>query len=794
MSKMYLIGNSHLDPVWMWRWQEGYTEVLQTFRSALDRMKEFDDIKFTSACSIYYEWIEKTDPEMFREIRERIKEGRWAIAGGWLLQPDCNIPCGESFARQALFGQRYFKEKFGITAKTGYNVDSFGHNAGLPKILKASGMDNYVFMRPSPLEDTKKDSLFNWASDDGSSVCAFRIPVCYNLELKNFENFEKIRETEEKEGIDYMLFFGVGNHGGGPTIELINEINKVKPEDAVYATPDEYFENAKRKNLKTYTGDLQHHARGCYTAETSVKSGNRRCESSLLAAERFSVMAKEILGVKYPKEELKRAWKNLLFNQFHDILGGCAIKSAYKDADYLFGETMSICEKIINDATQKIAWSIDTVGSVELPAYKNKRMRIWEHEKLGTPVVVFNSHPWEVTENVRVYTYSAVTYMTDDKGTVIPHQAVRGEQTNSDDRSITEFTATIPAMGYRVYRFFLEKETDVTFAKKLFITEHSIENSKIIVEFDEKTGDICRFYDKEQKKNIIDAPSSAVVLDETDSDTWAHDKAVLGKEIGRFGTPEFKILEDGNVSATLRVTTRYNACVMVRDYTVIPDSDRVTVKACVDFNEKHRTLKLAFKTKADVTAQSAYTAVTKKQSLGEEPCGWWISAGGLGIANDSKYGYDTTGNEVRMSVLRTAIYCDHFGERDELCEYMDMKRHEFSYLLFPFKSNAQAEKVAHELNFSARVVMGSFKKGKLKESFSGIETDNKNVMITAIKECEDGFENLVRAYETKGDNGELNINLFGKKISMDFGAFALKTVTESGKELNLTEITEGAEK
>ena len=128
MSNIYLIGNAHLDPVWLWRWQEGYSEVLATCRSALDRLSEFDDFVFTCAGAAYYNWVEESDPQMFEEIRQRVREGRWIIVGGWWIQPDCNAPSGESYARQALYSQRYFKEKFGLTAKVGYNVDSFGHN------------------------------------------------------------------------------------------------------------------------------------------------------------------------------------------------------------------------------------------------------------------------------------------------------------------------------------------------------------------------------------------------------------------------------------------------------------------------------------------------------------------------------------------------------------------------------------------------------------------------------------------------------------------------------------------
>ncbi|GIQ65844.1 hypothetical protein PACILC2_44120 [Paenibacillus cisolokensis] len=135
-KKLYMIGNAHLDPVWLWQWQEGFQEAKATFRSALDRMKESEDFIFTSSSAAMYEWIENNDPAMFEEIRQRVREGRWHIVGGWWIQPDCNIPGGESFVRQGLYGQRYFKEKLGVTAKVGYNVDSFGHHGMLPQILK----------------------------------------------------------------------------------------------------------------------------------------------------------------------------------------------------------------------------------------------------------------------------------------------------------------------------------------------------------------------------------------------------------------------------------------------------------------------------------------------------------------------------------------------------------------------------------------------------------------------------------------------------------------------------------
>ena len=226
---------------------------------------------------------------------------------------------------------------------------------------------------------------------------------------------------------------------------------------------------------------------------------------------------------------------------------------------------------------------------------------------------------------------------------------------------------------------------------------------------------------------------------------------------------------------------------MVRDYTLIPDSDRVMVKARVDFNEKHRTIKLTFPAFDEVLAKVPYGTIAKKLGTGEEPCGEWIASGGLCVANDSKYGYDTTDTEMRLSVLRTAIYCDHFGKRDDLCEYMDMGVHEFSYSVFPYTDNATSERVAQELNFGLRTIMGTFKKGTLPEKFSGFETDRNGAVITAIKKCEDSDETVIRVCEMNGKETEFSAELFGKEIKTKLSHNQLKTLTESGKEINLIE-------
>ncbi len=170
MEPIKMIGQAHLDVTWLWRWQEGYMEVLSTFRSALDRIAETNEFIFTCSSALYYQFVEENDPAMFREIQAAVKAERWRIVGGWWVQPDTHLPSGETFARHALYAQRYYKEKFGITCKTGYCVDSFGQSAGLPQLLKFGGMENYIFMRPNLGENSDIPTLFNWKSAEGSEI------------------------------------------------------------------------------------------------------------------------------------------------------------------------------------------------------------------------------------------------------------------------------------------------------------------------------------------------------------------------------------------------------------------------------------------------------------------------------------------------------------------------------------------------------------------------------------------------------------------------------------------------
>jgi len=788
MKKMHLIGNSHIDPVWLWRWQDGYSEVLASLRSALDRMKETDDFQYTSACAVYYQWIEKTDPEMFEEIRARVKEGRWNIVGGWFLQPDCNIPSGESFARHSLIAQRYFREKFGVTAKTGYNVDSFGHNASLPMILRNAGMENYVFMRPDHDEKTMESALFCWKSDDGSAVTAFRIPFRYNIGLETIDLLDVISDQIKQDGTPRMAFYGIGNHGGGPSAKLIDFIQEKNLPIAKFSTVDRYFDEVEKQGLPTYQGGLHHHARGCYSVMSYVKEMNRKCEETILEAERYCLLANRLVGYEYPKKRLCKAWKNLLFNQFHDILAGCAIESAYRDASYLFGESMSIAEQAINGALQSICRKIET-GAASNEAYKlrGKHKFVWEHETLGTPYVIFNPHAFPVRDVVRMRVLP--DRITDEQGNEIPYQLVRGEHTNHNgDNFVTAFVAEIPAYGYRVYRAFQNGE-QAAFESTVTASEHHLENECISVKFDPESGEISEIYDKKNGKALASGGMSAILTDETDCDTWAHGQFDLGVECGRFGKPQFTVVECGTVCATLRVRSICNDSVLTRYYTLYRGDDSIRVLGEVDFREHHKALKLGFPAKNSVLCEIPYGVVERDLKGGEEPFGKWFASNGLCVANTGKYGYDSTENEVRMTILRGAVFADHFGTRDDRCPYIDQGFHRFTYQIFPYQSNSDAHRRAALLNTPPRCVTETFHHGPLGESFVGFEADAnaKDLLITAIKMEEDSEKTLLRVLETAGKSVNTKMRVLGKEIPLEITPYAVKTVNEDGTDLNFME-------
>lgn len=777
MKTVHLIGNAHLDPVWLWRWQEGFAEIKATFKSALDRMREFEDFKFTSACGAYYMWIEKSDPAMFEEIRQRVKEGRWELTGGWMIQPDCNIPCGESFARHALITQRYFAEKFGKMAETGYNVDSFGHNGSLPMILNHSRMKHYVFMRPMAHEKDLPAHLFSWESADGSRVDTYRIPFYYNID-GNHRKFEKLGQIAEiDEDSDQMAFYGVGNHGGGPTVELLKRMHAELDGRFVYSTTGAYFAAQDTSALPAVRDDLQYHAKGCYSAFSEIKKNNRTAENKLLCAERLSVLSAHLMDTPYPAEAYGRAWYNVLFNQFHDILGGCSIRGAYEDARFSHGESMAIADREQNFAIQQIGWNIHTVmGDI------GDHVTAEEAERIGLPIVVFNPHAYPVTSVVRVssqnFGKANFTYVTDVSGNAHPVQRVRAPRTNGgSDHYDNLFLATVPALGYTVYRGHTAPFEGELLQNPFTVGENFVSNGYIRMTFD-ADGELCSLVDEESGKELLSAPARLRLCNDEKHDTWAHGIEAFDEELPLNVTGSFRIAEAGPVRAVVRTEQEFGGSRMVREYILTAEANAVEVRAMVDYHERFGILKLVWPTAGEEKcyAKIPFGHIERPTDGTEQVCGDWIALGELAVANDCKYSFDAKDNELSLTVLRSALFADHYGKRDEYCEHMEQGEHRFAYSLAPFSGFSAVQRQADILQMPLAAYAETFHRGSLPATFKGVAISAENVTVTAVKAHVSGRGTVIRFLETAGQDTTVRAELLGTGFEFSIGHNAVKTL------------------
>ena len=808
---IHMIGNAHIDPVWLWRWTEGYQEIKATFQSALDRLDETDDFVFTAACADYYRWVQENAPDMFRRIKARVAEGRWHIVGAMWVQPDCNMPSGEAFARHLLYSQRFFQTQLGVTVKTGYNVDSFGHNAMLPALLRRAGIENYVFLRPGKHENADIPyPLFKWTAPDGSSVNAFRIIDGYGGGYDSVEaDIQRALEMEDKMGYPIMCFYGVGNHGGGPTIKNIASIRAYQKDGArgaevVFSDPDAYFAEIKGLDLDLpeWKGELQHHASGCYSATSLIKRLNRRAENALLRCEFFAALSHSLTG--HEAGSLAQGWRNLLFNQFHDVLCGCCIREAYDDAQSQLYEAVSLAAREENAALQKISWRVDTVRGIPgRVRSKESHFALWELNGLGTPVIVFNPHPFAAEAPVQFF--GGVAQATDENDAEVPVQVVRASRTNGRDKWDSIFMARVPALGYRLYWVYLAEKGQASAdsirtpadndaaqiaASGLKISTHALENRHIAAHFDPESGALNSLVLKESGREILKRPARPRLVDIEHADTWAHGIFTFDRMRESFGAARFQVLETGPVRAKLRVTTAAGRSTLTQDYTLYADADQLEVEVCLDLREDFRMLKLCFPVAAKrprARAEIAYGVIERPLDGREETGQRWMEvgddAGGLAVLNDGKYSFSAVDGELRLTVANSSIYADHYGQetRDDLCVHADIGVQRFRYALVPHAGGWQEVGLARRgevFNRGLTHIVETYHEGDLPAVYEGLRVDAENVSVGAIKRAEDGDGWVLRAVETAGRPVEATVEapLWNRSIQLRFTPLEIKTV------------------
>ena len=826
---LHLIGNSHIDPVWLWRWPEGYQAVLATFRSVLERMGEYPEFVFTCDSVAFLAWVEEHDPELFGEIRRRVAEGRFEIAGGWWVEADCNLPCGESLVRQALYGQRWLLDKLGITATVGCNLDPFGHPATLPQLLRKSGLDSYLFLRPGPGELPLAGAGFWWQSADGSRVLAFRVPHEYQTPgIDLAEHLRAALAQLAEVGADHEVAccYGVGNHGGGPTRANLDSIRRLGGTDGFppleCSRAREFFDRlqaADGDHLPVVAGELQPHAVGCYAAHSGIKRQNRRVEHLLLAAEKWAVGAAVLSegACPYPAAALTHAWKQLLFNQAHDVLAGTAVAAAYDDARDQLGEAAAIASRALYGAAQAVA------GRVGIP-----------EEPGTTPLVAFNPHPWPVRAAIEFeVARGSALLVTDDGGDPVPSQATRSHAT-VPWRERVVFAAALPALGWVLFRLrskALDSALQSWFANDIMSRGGGVvdppangprtpsldilEGEHLLLRVDAATGWLASLRDKASGVELLPPESSphAVVIDDG-SDTWGHGvRSFTGvgdpeddpQVVGTFTCRSARLVEHGPVRSVLRVESEYGHSTLVEEFLLGREARHLEVRVTVDWRERLKLLKLRFPTAlaaVTATAEVPCGQVVRATDGEERPAQAWVDVSGhlpgadrragLALLNDGKYSFDVGGGTIGMTVLRSPVSAWHDPEplRPGVpYEYLDQGVQRVTYRLVPHAGDWRAAgvvRLAAELNQQPFALLESAHPGSLAPRGSLATVTPAAVVVTALKRAEGegpaapgdpGGDLIVRAYESAGRPAEATIDLplVGRTVRARFSPGEIKT-------------------
>jgi alpha-mannosidase len=774
-------GNSHIDMAWLWPWTETVEVVRNTFRSALDLMREYPDFKFTMSSARTYVWMEEKYPDLFKEIQQRVREGRWEVIGGMWVEPDLNMPGGESLVRQILIGKRYFREKFGVDVKIGWNPDSFGYNWQLPQIYKKSGIDYFVTQKLMWAHEftTFPYKLFWWESPDGSRLLTYfphdyaanTDPVTMAEDLSIW--IPSLYGTDVNQHSDMLHLYGVGDHGGGPTRTMLDTAARWMKPDVVYpnlkfTTAISFFDDLQKKlpgmQVPTWSDELyfEYH-RGVMTTQAETKKRIRTTEELLLNAEKFSSLA-TLYGRKYPSEDFDRGWKRLLFDDFHDIMPGSGISVNYLDAKRNLEDVGRAGHAILLASLQELSAHINTQGT-------------------GVPVVVFNSLSWPRKEVIETEAQLPVTTrqieVVDASGKSVPSQLLKLD--SETNRAHLLVQASAPAIGYKTY--YVRAANSLTPASLVKSSSDMLENEFVRLRVDPKTGCVTSLFDKRSNTESL-APAETDTGGPKDSicgnllqafrdkpkqwDAWNIDADFEKEHWDLTQADEVKLIESGPLRAIIQVKQHFQNSTFVRNLTVTAGNPRVDVRMIVDWHEKHVLLKVGFPLSAHnqkATFEIPYGSIERptsrntpaEQGKFEVPALQWgdisDASHGFSLLNACKYGYDAKGNVLRLSLLRSPEWPD---------PHADEGLHEFTYSMYAHPGTwkeAETVRRGYELNYDLLPMQTTKHPGALKDEHSFLEVRPENVVLTAVKKAEDDGSFILRFYEWAGKESDVRIVL-----------------------------------
>lgn len=769
-----LLGHAHLDMAWLWDVAETWQAAERTFKSVLQLQQEFPELIFCHSTPALYAWMEENRPALFAEIQAQIAADRWEVTAGLWIEPELNLISGESIARQVLYGQRYVYQKFGRVSPIAWLPDSFGFCWQLPQILRQGGV-NYFVTQKLRWNDTTRfpHELFWWQAADGTPILSLHsAPIGEGIDPVKMAQYAC--EWETQTGLSSCLWLpGVGDHGGGPTRDMLQvarrwqqspffpklrfgqaaEFLDQQAERARSLTPSSNISSAAAQpqfnaGLPVWNTDLylEFH-RGCYTTHGDQKRDNRCCERLLYEAEVFSTLASLLLGVAYPQAALETAWKQVLFNQFHDILPGSAIPDVYVDANAMWQQAKQTAEQTIDRALHTLAQAVE----LPLPPHPGARA-----------VIVFNALSWARSEWVGLPNVSQGK-IYDSQGQPVKQQW-RQQQ--------LQFWAEAPAIGYRLFWWVpAVQETIDGFhhpdsASAELGSGYGLENDRLRVTIDPSTGNIAELYDKVQQRQVLSGAGNQLQAFRDSGQYW--DAWNIDPGYAQHPLPPARLLNIAAEPGAIVVQRQIGQSTFVQTYHLEEGAPLLKIHTIVDWQERHVLVKAAFPlnlTAEQATYEIPYGAIDRptrpqtelEKAQWEVPALNWadLSSGDYGVSllSDYKHGYDCQPSQIRLSLLRGSEFPD---------PQADLGRHEFTYAIYPHAGDwrsAHTVQQGYAMNQPLRAVMlddgiydgvsGSTAKLPADRSLLQLPT---GLILSALKRSEeDANQWIIRFYEAHGE-------------------------------------------
>ena len=780
MKKLHLICNAHLDPVWQWTWDEAAAATIATFASAVKLCDEFDYI-FCHNEVLLYKYIEEYAPDIFIRIQELVKQGKWHIMGGWFLQPDCNMPSGESFVRQIQIGKIYFKNKFGAETTTAINFDSFGHSRGLVQIICKSGQDSYIITRPNNC-----DSLFKWKGFDGSCINVAR---CSSYGTPLGKAAEAIKGcTEEDKDIGLKLW-GVGNHGGGPSRKDLRDIQQLQNNsdvEIIHSTPERYF--SEINTVAEYDKTLRISMPGCYTSMSLIKQKHIELEHSLYLTEKI-VAAASLAGImEYPQEKLSEAVEDLLISEFHDILPGTSVIKGEEYGLQILFHGLLTTSKLRTKALFALSRGMEVAKDGEFP------------------VIVFNPNPYKLKTAVECefnlpdqnWTDKTTRIKVYDDEKLLKSQILKEESTiNLDWRKKVIFECELEPMQVKRFSFYtnlIDKQEKIRNLTNNII----FDNGKKHIEINE-----CGLIDKYSVDNIEYANGNLFepYLYDDNADPWGMGAEQL-KQMGTnpvaiphlknpdgifAGMKPIQIIEDGDIY--LGVESFFgNEHVKIRlEYRIYKNNEDIDIIADVYWMTKNKMLKLHIPTTqtGNYLGQTAFGTDILAQDGSECVSQRFVAKQGnekvLGIINNCIYGSSCINNEIHLSLLRGVGYCVHpIPERklypdDRFINGMDMGNRKFAFQLTVCNED-ELERKALEFNERPYALNIFPVMSKRNSESVNIICDNKNIVLITLKKSEMQEGYIIRLLNNSSQSKECVLKVEKSSILLTFVIYEVKTI------------------